>query len=309
MAGKRRDAEAISAEVAGALRALVSSPKFELIPLSNALDRAASLPPGATVTVTASPSHGIEATFDLAEDVAALGHEAIPHLSAHMIRGREHLRELLAARSRHRAPERVRRRRGRQGSRRVPRRRRRCCARWTSSVTRSCRSACPRTRRGTPTSPTTCCSRRCVEKQRYASYMATQMCFNPDAITSWVGGLRVAGRDVADPPRRAGRGRDHEADAGRRADRRGGFRALPEEEPQDRRPPALARELRPRRVARRARRDRRRSRARRSSACTCSRSTRSAPPSPGSSACSPSSTRWRDRERGGGRGRYGTSAR
>ena len=81
--------------MAEALRALVSSPKFELIPLSNALDRAASLPPGATVTVTASPSHGIEATFDLAEDVAAMGHEAIPHLSAHMIRDHEHLRALL----------------------------------------------------------------------------------------------------------------------------------------------------------------------------------------------------------------------
>ena len=100
MAGKRRDADAISAEVAGALRALVSSPKFELIPLSNALDRATSLPPGATVTVTASPSHGIEATFDLAEDVAALGHEAIPHLSAHMIRGRDRFH--LASLARHR---------------------------------------------------------------------------------------------------------------------------------------------------------------------------------------------------------------
>ncbi len=91
----RKDAEAITAEVAAVLRDLVSTAKFELIPLSNAFDRAASLPPGATVTVTASPSHGIEATFDLAEDVAALGHDVTPHLSAHMIRGREHLQDLL----------------------------------------------------------------------------------------------------------------------------------------------------------------------------------------------------------------------
>ena len=40
VAGKRRDVEAITAEVADALRALVSTPKFELIPLSNALERA-----------------------------------------------------------------------------------------------------------------------------------------------------------------------------------------------------------------------------------------------------------------------------
>ena len=84
-----------------------------------------------------------------------------------------------------------------------------------------------------------------LEKQRYASYMATQMCFNPDAITSWIRRLRAQGVSLPDPPRRAGRGRDHEADAGRGADRRGRLRSLPEEEPQDRRPPALAGELRP----------------------------------------------------------------
>jgi methylenetetrahydrofolate reductase (NADPH) len=32
-----------------------------------------------------------------------------------------------------------------------------------------------------------------IEKQRYASYMATQMCFNPDAITSWIPRLRAQG--------------------------------------------------------------------------------------------------------------------
>jgi methylenetetrahydrofolate reductase (NADPH) len=46
--------------------------------------------------VTASPSHGIEATFDLAEAVSAMGHEVTPHLSAHMIHDRAHLAELLA---------------------------------------------------------------------------------------------------------------------------------------------------------------------------------------------------------------------
>ena len=52
----------------GCSATLVSGPKFELIPLLNALERAASLPPGATVTVTSSPSHGIEATIELAEE-------------------------------------------------------------------------------------------------------------------------------------------------------------------------------------------------------------------------------------------------
>src|SRR5215510_6155895 len=77
------------------LRQLVSAAKYELIPLDSILAKAEALPEGAAVTVTASPSHGIEATFDLAEQLAARGHDVTPHLSAHMIRDRAHLQELL----------------------------------------------------------------------------------------------------------------------------------------------------------------------------------------------------------------------
>jgi len=55
-------------------------------------DKAGALPPGSTVTVTASPSHGAEATLTLAEWLASRGHAVIPHLSA---RDRSHLRDLL----------------------------------------------------------------------------------------------------------------------------------------------------------------------------------------------------------------------
>jgi methylenetetrahydrofolate reductase (NADPH) len=77
------------------LRALLERPVFELIPLRDALERAAFLPPGAGATVTASPTHGIESTIELCEGLIALGHPATPHLAAHMIRDRTHLAELL----------------------------------------------------------------------------------------------------------------------------------------------------------------------------------------------------------------------
>lgn len=192
MAGKRRDEREISAEVAGVLRALVSSPKFELIPLSNALDRAASLPPGATVTVTASPSHGIEATFDLAEDIAALGHEAIPHLSAHMIRGRDHLQELLQ-----RASDTGLRSAFVVGGDAKDR------GEFHDGVSLLhamdelghpfLQIGVPAYPEGHPDIADDVLLAALIEKQRYASYMATQMCFNPGAITSWVGGLRSQG--------------------------------------------------------------------------------------------------------------------
>jgi methylenetetrahydrofolate reductase (NADPH) len=85
----------LSAAQRSALRTLVSTAKYELIPLKNVRDEAAALPPAAPVTVTASPKHGIEATFDVGEWIAARGHGVIPHLSARMIRDRAHLGELL----------------------------------------------------------------------------------------------------------------------------------------------------------------------------------------------------------------------
>ena len=142
-----------------ALRALVAAPKFELIPLKNARDAAEALPDGATVTVTASPSHGIESTIELAEHLVGSGHDAVPHLSAHMIRDRAHLGALLdrcrVAGLREAfvvggdAKDRGEFHDGLALLRAM-----------TSSATRSRRSAYRATRRATSTSPVRDCSRR-----------------------------------------------------------------------------------------------------------------------------------------------------
>lgn len=78
-----------------ALRSLVASPKFELVPLKHALDQAAFLPPGALVSVTASPAKGMHPTIELCAQLHERGFVVVPHLSAHMIRDRAHLAELL----------------------------------------------------------------------------------------------------------------------------------------------------------------------------------------------------------------------
>jgi methylenetetrahydrofolate reductase (NADPH) len=79
-----------------ALTALLRSPTFELIPLKRAMDQAAFLPPGATVSVTASPTKGLEATVHLAAELRLAGFDVVPHLSARMVRDRTHLCALLA---------------------------------------------------------------------------------------------------------------------------------------------------------------------------------------------------------------------
>jgi methylenetetrahydrofolate reductase (NADPH) len=79
-----------------ALARLLAAPTFELIPLRSAMDQAAFLPAGSTVSVTASPAKGLEATVALSEQLQAAGFRAVPHLSARMIRDRAHLADLIA---------------------------------------------------------------------------------------------------------------------------------------------------------------------------------------------------------------------
>lgn len=80
---------------AGALRDVLARPKYELVPITT-VDRAIEeLPPQAVVTITASANRTIDDTVDLAIRVRRLGFAAVPHLAARMIRDRDHLRSLL----------------------------------------------------------------------------------------------------------------------------------------------------------------------------------------------------------------------
>jgi methylenetetrahydrofolate reductase (NADPH) len=91
--GRRRgvaEAEAV------ALRAVLADPIFELLPLKSIGDQVPHLPPGARVSVTASPAKGIDATLDWAIRLQGDGFRAIPHLSARMIASRSVLEGLLA---------------------------------------------------------------------------------------------------------------------------------------------------------------------------------------------------------------------
>jgi methylenetetrahydrofolate reductase (NADPH) len=189
--GRKRDA-ALPREQRVAMRALVAAPKFELIPLKNAMDAAAALPDRAIVTVTASPSHGIESTVELAEHLAASGHDAVPHLSAHMIRDHAHLGELL---------DRCRAAGFREafvvgGDAKDPGAFHDGLAllRAMHEVGHPFESiGAP----GYPEGHADISAERLVEvlldKQPFVSYMATQMCFNPDAITGWIGEMRRRG--------------------------------------------------------------------------------------------------------------------
>jgi methylenetetrahydrofolate reductase (NADPH) len=76
---------------------MVSSARYEVLPTGSIEDKVLEhLSRDRTVTVTASPAKGIEATLSLTERLARAGYHAVPHLAARMVSGRAELSEICA---------------------------------------------------------------------------------------------------------------------------------------------------------------------------------------------------------------------
>jgi methylenetetrahydrofolate reductase (NADPH) len=77
--------------------ALLAQPRYEVFP-SGSVEQAVAdwVPPGMTVTVTASPARGLDATLDLTERLAARGYRVVPHLSARLVVDDAHLTAIVA---------------------------------------------------------------------------------------------------------------------------------------------------------------------------------------------------------------------
>lgn len=77
------------------LRDLLTSVRYEVIPTSSIEDKVlAAVPRDVTMTVTASPTKGIEDTVALAESLAAAGYRVVPHLSARLVVDAAHLADI-----------------------------------------------------------------------------------------------------------------------------------------------------------------------------------------------------------------------
>jgi methylenetetrahydrofolate reductase (NADH) len=75
----------------------LSHPRFEIIPLADTAQRVRDLvPTTVTVTVTASPTKGIDATLDLSLQLVAQGYQVVPHLSARLVKDTAHLKDILS---------------------------------------------------------------------------------------------------------------------------------------------------------------------------------------------------------------------
>jgi methylenetetrahydrofolate reductase (NADPH) len=76
---------------------LLAHPRFEVIPTDSVEDAVvAYVPRDVTMTVTASPSRGLEATLALAERLSGHGYRVVPHVSARLVIDEVHLKEIVA---------------------------------------------------------------------------------------------------------------------------------------------------------------------------------------------------------------------
>ncbi|WP_049937295.1 methylenetetrahydrofolate reductase [Haloplanus natans] len=73
---------------------LLSEPRFELMPFDSFEGQMEQLPDGAAIAVTASPQLGLDATVEWSEKAAARGYEPIPHVAARYVEDRDHLDEV-----------------------------------------------------------------------------------------------------------------------------------------------------------------------------------------------------------------------
>jgi methylenetetrahydrofolate reductase (NADPH) len=175
-----------------ALAGVLAHPTFELVPLKNAVDQAAFLPPRATVTVTSSPAKGIEATVALCEQLQAGGFRAVPHLSARQVRDRAHLTELIAwlegagvdrafvvggdAKEPGEFPDGL------------------SLLRAMADIGHPLREiGIPCYPQGHAFIADALLLDALRDKARYASYMTTQLCFDPGAIATWLAARRAEG--------------------------------------------------------------------------------------------------------------------
>lgn len=73
---------------------LLTNARFELMPFESFDDEITHLPDGATIAITTSPQLGIERTIERAEEAAEQGYEVVPHIAARYVSDTDQLEEI-----------------------------------------------------------------------------------------------------------------------------------------------------------------------------------------------------------------------
>jgi methylenetetrahydrofolate reductase (NADPH) len=183
----------LTAAAREALAAALRAARFEVIPLGGVEARAGHLPRGTKVTVTCSPARGIEATLRHAELLAQGGLRVVPHISARLVRDTAHLRDILqrvdalGVRDLFVIGGDAKAAVGAFDSALA-------LLRAMAELGHACEeigvAAYPEQH---PLIDEAALRRALAAKQRYATYMVTQICFDAQTITRWLAQMRGQG--------------------------------------------------------------------------------------------------------------------
>jgi methylenetetrahydrofolate reductase (NADPH) len=93
---KKKPQRTKSATEKAFLLSLLNNARLEVIPLNNLYPQVKFLPAGSSISVTASPAKGIDATIDLTELLLDEGHDPVPHIAARLVKSEAHFEEIIS---------------------------------------------------------------------------------------------------------------------------------------------------------------------------------------------------------------------
>lgn len=179
------------------LAELMDQAYLEVIPTRTIVDRLVHLPRHSYVSITCSPDKGVEPTLDMVDELRALPDERqlklVPHVAARVVRDKGHLREILARLDEARVesvfvPG---------GDSARPAGDYNCSLdllRDIADIGHGFEDVGVASHpEGHPLVDDAELLRLLKEKQPYANYLVTQMCFDPVVLIEWLRGIRKAG--------------------------------------------------------------------------------------------------------------------
>lgn len=179
-----------------AARSALERPRFEIVPIEGALEQAKLLPSGAEVSITCSPTLGIENTLALAEKLSNRGFRVVPHVSARLLTGEDHLKEILRRLDDSRLGD-VFIVGGDAKEPAGPFASGLELLRAMSQIGYGIqRVGIPAYPEGHPLVGEKELMRALLDKQKFASYMVTQICFDPEVVLGWLRDVRRRGIEL-----------------------------------------------------------------------------------------------------------------
>lgn len=193
LSGKSLVNDFLSTDQRRALTESVRKSYMEIFPTPTIESKLDVLEPGAYVAVTCSPTKGIGATLAMSERIARRGFRVVPHVAARMVRDKQHLRDIIKRLDDTRIVSLF-----------VPGGDANKPAGVYSGALELLRDIADIGHRfkeigitaypeGHPFMSTAVLAEQLRQKQHFADYIVTQMCFDAAAISTWMDDMRQQG--------------------------------------------------------------------------------------------------------------------